>query len=73
MVEKFETNKEDTLVLVIDIQEHLVKAMKEGPTLITNVQKLLLGASILDIPIMVTEQYPKGLGSTLPKIKDCIN
>ncbi|AMP20232.1 hypothetical protein AZF37_02735 [endosymbiont 'TC1' of Trimyema compressum] len=72
MLEKFETNKEDIFILVIDIQERLIKAMEEGPSLITNVQKLLMGATILDIPVMVTEQYPKGLGSAIPAITDCL-
>ena len=72
MLEKFETNKNDTLILVIDIQERLLKAIEEGPSLIANVQKLLMGSAILDIPVMVTEQYPKGLGPTVPEITDCL-
>lgn len=73
MLDKFFTKKEDTLVLVIDIQERLVPAMTEGAQVIANSKKLLTGANILRIPAFVTEQYPKGLGSTVSEIDECIN
>ncbi len=51
--------------LVIDIQERLFPAMHDRDKLLHRVQLLLDGLKILKIPILVTEQYPKGLGTTL--------
>lgn len=63
---------EDSLVLVVDIQEKLVKAL-EKDTIVSKASKIVEGARILDIPVIFTEQYPKGLGNTveqLTKIKN---
>ena len=57
----------NSLVLLIDIQEKLVRAL-ERDTIIQNASKIISGAKLLDIPIVVTEQYPKGLGSTVNNI-----
>jgi len=51
--------------LVIDIQERLFPVMHDRDKLLHRVQLLLDGLKILNIPILVTEQYPKGLGATL--------
>ena len=51
--------------LVIDIQERLFPAMHGRDELLHRVQLLLDGLKILNIPILVTEQYPKGLGATI--------
>ncbi|OBV28478.1 MULTISPECIES: isochorismatase family protein [unclassified Helicobacter] len=52
------------LLVVIDIQEKLLPAMSEGERVLKNANKLIAGASALEIPILITEQYPKGLGKT---------
>lgn len=46
--------------------------MYEKEKLLHNVTKLIQGAKVLEIPIMITEQYPKGLGPTIPEIKTLI-
>ncbi len=51
--------------LVIDIQDRLFPVMHDRDKLLHRVQLLLDGLKILNIPILVTEQYPKGLGTTL--------
>lgn len=61
--------QENSLLLVIDIQEKLV-GMLEKDDCAKNAQKLLSAASILKIPALVSEQYPKGLGSTLEEVKN---
>jgi len=58
--------------LVIDYQERLVPAMDRKEELIANSAKLLKGLTVLGVPMIVTEQYPKGLGSTIPEIKEAI-
>lgn len=60
---------EDTVLVLIDFQERLFPVMHEKEKLLGNVLKLIRGARVLEIPILITEQYPKGLGPTLPEIK----
>lgn len=59
-------------LLVIDMQERLFPMMHEKEKLLRNVIKLIKGVQVLEIPILLTEQYPKGLGLTLPEIKGLI-
>jgi len=61
--------KEDCAGLVIDLQERLFPVMFEGEELLERVQVLLQGLKIMDIPVLFTEQYPKGLGTTLEPVK----
>ncbi|MCI1274277.1 MAG: hydrolase [Clostridiaceae bacterium] len=63
---------ENSLILVIDIQEKLVKAV-DGQKVSDNASKLLKAANVLSIPAIITEQYPKGLGETMPELKDVAN
>ena len=62
-------NTESTVFLLIDFQERLFPVMHEKEKLLRNVIKLIQGAKVLEIPIILTEQYPKGLGPTIPEIK----
>lgn len=57
-------------LVVIDIQGKLSQLMYRKEALFQNARKLIQGARILDIPIIVTEQYPKGLGPTIPEIAE---
>ena len=65
--------KEHTIGLVIDIQERLVPVMEEREQLIVNCGKLIQGLQLLGLPLLVTQQYTKGLGETIPEIKAVIN
>ena len=60
-----------SVLLVIDIQERLASAMpkEDLERLIKNTSILMQAARHLDIPVLSTEQYPKGLGNTLPEIR----
>lgn len=64
--------QEDTLTVVIDIQEKLFPFIDNKEKLIENSVKLLSGLNVLEIPILITEQYTKGLGKTMPEIKTVI-
>lgn len=59
----------NTVLLLIDFQEKLFPAMHEKDKLLKNVLKLIRGVKVLEVPVLVTEQYPQGLGPTLPEIK----
>jgi nicotinamidase-related amidase len=64
--------KENTIGLVIDIQERLVPVMEESEQFVENCIKLIQGLQILGMPLLVTQQYTKGLGETIPEIKSVI-
>jgi nicotinamidase-related amidase len=64
--------KENTTGLVVDIQERLFPVMWEKEKLLSNCKMLLTGLAELNIPTMVTQQYTRGLGETLPEIKAAI-
>ncbi len=59
-----------TVILVVDVQEKLASAMPEATlaTLVKNTGILLDAAKILNVKVIASEQYPKGLGPTLPAI-----
>ena len=65
-------NPKDSLLLIIDIQEKLAPEILDGDKAITVTEKLLTASAQLDIPHLVTEQYPKGLGTTIETIKPLI-
>ncbi len=69
-MDKFTLLKEESLLLIIDIQERLVPAMKYGEQVIKNTNVLISTAKEMDMPIIVTEQYPRGLGQTVSEIND---
>jgi nicotinamidase-related amidase len=58
----------NTVLMIIDVQEKLARVMHERESLISNLQKLIKGTSVLEVPIIITEQYPQGLGPTLQEI-----
>ena len=61
--------RENSIGLVIDIQERLVPAMEENEVLVENCKKLIQGLQILGLPMLVTQQYTKGLGETIEDVK----
>ena len=60
---------ENSLLLVIDIQERLVASLDKD-VIVSKVGKLVDAANILDVPVVISEQYPKGLGHTVPIISE---
>lgn len=62
----------NTVLVAIDFQERLFPVMHEKEQLLENTLKLIRGMQALDIPVLLTEQYPKGLGSTLPQIAELL-
>lgn len=64
--------KENTVGLIVDIQERLFPAMWEKETLLKNTLTLINGLKELKLPLLVTQQYSKGLGETIPEIKSVI-
>jgi len=63
----------DTAVLcVVDIQERLAAAMAEREPVIEAARRLILSARRLSVPVVVTEQYPRGIGPTEPAVVEAL-
>ena len=62
----------ETSLIVIDLQERLAPAMSDFEPCAKNVELLLNGARALRLDVIVTEQYPKGLGPTLPRFAELL-
>ena len=66
-------SQENSIFLIIDVQEKLVNMLSDSCVKDSAV-KLAKTASILNLPVIISEQYPKGLGQTIQEIKDvCVN
>lgn len=61
--------KEDVIALVVDYQEKLMQVMEEKEELEKRAEILLKGLKILGVPMIVTQQYTKGLGMTVPVLQ----
>lgn len=69
-MDKYTLRRENSLMIVIDIQDRLKDAMSHGDRVVKNTKILLESSKVLDIPVLITEQYPKGLGRTVEEILD---
>ena len=58
----------DTALLVVDVQEKLVPMIAGSERVVWNCRRLIDGAKILGIPVVAAEQYPKGIGPTVPEL-----
>ena len=63
---------DSTVLVAIDFQERLFPVMHQKEKLLRQIIKLIRGAGVLEIPVILTEQYPKGLGTTLPEIMELL-
>ncbi|MBL4906886.1 MAG: isochorismatase family protein, partial [Sneathiella sp.] len=61
-------NADKSILLMIDIQEKLIPAIHNAEEIISNVGHLLEAVNLLNIPSLLTEQNPDGLGSTVSKL-----
>jgi nicotinamidase-related amidase len=59
-------------LLIVDLQEKLLKDIAERELVVANVIGLIRGATALGLPIWATEQYPKGLGPTVAAVAELI-
>lgn len=60
--------QDETVAVVIDIQEKLLPHIHEWESTLQNCLKLIEGLQILAVPILATQQYTKGLGPTVPSV-----
>lgn len=59
-------------LIVVDVQQRLLPAILDGEHLLQRIAVLLQGAQRLNVPVTVTEQYPKGLGPTVGAVSEAL-
>ena len=67
-----ETDIDDVILVVVDVQERMMRAIADADRVIGSIATLCRGMIALDVPILVTEQYPAGLGQTVPEIREAL-
>ena len=65
-------NIDNALLLIIDVQEKLLPVIFEKEKLISNIQKLIKGCTLMGVPVIITEQNPSGLGTTVKELQDSV-
>ena len=64
---------DDTFLLLIDMQDRLFRAMSGKKALLESVRKLSAGIRVFGLPIVATEQYPEGIGKTIPEVAEFLD
>ena len=64
--------REQSLLLIVDIQEKLAPAILHADEVVANTAKLIRAAKRLNVPLLASEQYPKGLGLTVPALRELL-
>ena len=64
--------KENAALLLIDMQGKLAQSMFEPDMVLENCAKLIQAAKLFEMPILILEQYPKGLGPTAPSLRELL-
>lgn len=62
-------DRNQTVLVVVDVQERLMPVIHEHEVVEANIERLVRGCSELRIPAIVTEQYVKGLGTTVERVR----
>jgi len=63
-------DRDRAALVVVDVQEAFRPAVEGFEDVVEKTRRLMEGAKILDVPVVVTEQYPKGLGRTVEELGD---
>lgn len=69
MTNSYKINRDDAVLVIVDLQEKLMAAMRHREQVYSNTKLLLVAARQMGIPVIVTEQYPRGLGATVDEVK----
>ena len=65
-------NADDSILLLIDPQEKLVKMIHNREEVVATITRLLEFAAIFDIPVVLTEHYPQGLGYSVDEVREAL-
>lgn len=72
MAKKLTLDRKDTVLVVVDVQERLLPVIHDREKLLENILRLVRGAQILGVPVICSEQYPKGLGPTVGALAEAL-
>lgn len=72
MMTKSKLYRDKVGLLVVDVQEKLIQLEDRSVEVLQVIQRVIKGFQILGLPIVVTEQYPQGMGATVPGIKSLL-
>jgi len=64
---------ENTLTLAIDFQERMIPSIHQHKELVRKVSIFIEGCRVLNVPVITTQQYTRGLGETIPELKKVID
>jgi nicotinamidase-related amidase len=71
-MDRFSLSSQEVVLVIVDIQERLAAVMSGRQRVVDNCLHLIELAKLRNIPIILNEQYPKGLGPTVPEIKGAL-
>ncbi|UCE74570.1 MAG: hydrolase [Methanomassiliicoccales archaeon] len=66
-------SRDNTALIIVDVQEKLLPYVLDKEMVLENLKMLIRFAHIMNIPLVLTEHYPKGLGTTVPEIKEVLS
>lgn len=72
MIDRFFLDRENTVLIIIDFQEKLSSKMKYSREVLGNIKTLVETCKVLNIPVIVTEQYPRGIGPTEKELTEIL-
>ena len=64
--------RENVALVVVDVQEKLLPVIDKHECITENLKKVIEGVQVLNIPVLLTAQYPKGLGPTVSQLKEVL-
>jgi nicotinamidase-related amidase len=65
-------DRNDTILVVIDVQERMMPVIDRAEQITDNIARLVRGFRALELPMLVTEQYSRGLGHTIVSLRDAL-
>ena len=71
-IKTWKIERDDAICVLVDFQEKLVPAMHDARTVEENAVRLAKGMNVLGVPILVTQQYTRGLGETVRPVAEAI-
>ncbi|MBF0606991.1 MAG: hydrolase [Magnetococcales bacterium] len=72
VLDRFVIKPRGSALVIVDIQDKLVAAVEEADRVVANALHLIELSRLYDIPVLITQQYPRGLGQTVPALRDAL-
>jgi nicotinamidase-related amidase len=69
LVTDYLLDRNRSVLIIIDVQEKLFSRVHDHERVLTRLDLLITAAKLMEIPLLLTEQYPKGLGTTIEEIR----